>query len=94
MSARGEFSVVRRTDLLAICVALRDRHPTWSKGQVLATAKLEWHKAQAKPKIENLCVCVFRDAVCRYNGGQLSCDKTFESCRTLGNQANFQGTPK
>ena len=37
------------------------------------------------------CDCVFRDARCRYDGPEQSCDKTPLRCAELGNLANYRG---
>ncbi len=35
----------------------------------------------------------FKDCRCGYTGEETSCDRTFERCKELGNQANFRGFP-
>lgn len=36
----------------------------------------------------------FKDCRCKYSGSATSCDRTFERCKELGNQANFAGFPQ
>ena len=36
----------------------------------------------------------FKDCRCGYTGEETSCDRTFERCKELGNQANFRGFPQ
>lgn len=36
----------------------------------------------------------FKDCRCKYSGEETSCDRTFERCKELGNQANFAGFPQ
>lgn len=42
---------------------------------------------------KNSCKWKFKDGSCKYSGNETSCDKTFESCVTLNNVANFGGFP-
>ena len=35
----------------------------------------------------------FKDCRCGYTGKETSCDRTFNRCKELGNQANFRGFP-
>ncbi len=36
----------------------------------------------------------FKDCRCGYTGEETSCDRTFDRCKELGNQANFRGFPQ
>ena len=36
----------------------------------------------------------FKDCRCKYSGSETSCDRTFERCKELDNQANFAGFPQ
>lgn len=36
----------------------------------------------------------FKDCRCSYTGEETTCDRTFERCKELGNQANFRGFPQ
>ena len=35
----------------------------------------------------------FKDCRCGYTGEETSCDRTFDRCKELGNEANFRGFP-
>ena len=37
------------------------------------------------------CPLEFRGAMCRYEGGERSCDKSWKRCREIGNQDRFLG---
>jgi len=36
----------------------------------------------------------FKDCRCGYSGSEAKCDRTFDRCKELGNEANFAGFPQ
>jgi len=43
--------------------------------------------------LKNHCRFIFKDAWCKYVGGETICDKTLTRCRALSNSVNFGGFP-
>lgn len=43
--------------------------------------------------LNNTCRFAFKSTLCGYTGGVTTCDRTFATCTTLGNQTRFGGFP-
>ncbi len=49
-------------------------------------------KRTTQRKHQNLCPWRFKDPyTCKYSGSASNCDKTYEACKTLGNEVHFGG---